>query len=158
MASKAEITAAIRDGIDRVDGTFGGLTDDQLAMKVHDGPEGWTARDILAHLAGRERGYGLMFRMAESTTPPTGGFDVDAWNKARIAERSDRSPAELLAEFRTVHEALIGQIDAQPDEALARTVNGFRGPVEFGEMMRGSGGAHSVGHAVEVDQALGLSA
>ncbi len=159
MASKNEATAAIRDGIARVEGAFGNLTDAQLATTVHSGENGWTVRDMLAHLAGRERGYGLMFRLAESSggAPPTGGFDVDAWNKARIAERADKGRDELLTEMRTVHESLIARIDALSEEDMQREIQSIRGITPLGELMRLSGGVHSTNHALEVEQVLGLA-
>src|SRR5690242_14594360 len=80
VATKEEIIAAIRQGIERVERTFGGLTDEQLQTQVHTEESGWTARDILTHLAGRARGYEMMTGMAGATPPPPrpGGFDVNA--------------------------------------------------------------------------------
>ena len=51
VATKAEITVAITDGIDTVVETFSGLSDEQLDTAVYE--DGWTAREVLAHLAGR---------------------------------------------------------------------------------------------------------
>ena len=124
MATKEEIIATIRQGIDRVERTFGRLTDEQLATQVHSEEAGWTARDILTHLAGRAQGYDLTFRLAEGapTPPRPGGFDVNAWNQDRIAERAGKSRDELLAEFRQGHEDLIAKVQALPDEQLERTI------------------------------------
>ena len=74
MATKQEITAAIREGIEHVERTFGALTDDQLRVKVHEADGGWTAKEILAHLA-------------------------EAW----LADRAPRTAADLLAEAQALH-------------------------------------------------------
>src|SRR4051794_32847916 len=142
MATKEEIIAAINQGIERVERTFGGLTDEQLATQVHSEESGWTARDILTHLAGRAQGYDLIFGMAEGTPPAArpGGFDVNAWNQSRIAERAEKSRDELLAEVRAVHEALIARVQALSDELLERTIPRAQGPMPVSEALRGGGG------------------
>ena len=158
MATKAEIIAAIREGMDRVQDTFGNLSDEQLATTVHSEEGGWSAKEILAHLAGRARGYELTFRLAEGETPSMpGGFNVNDWNRARIDERIGQSRDELLAEFRTVHEELIARLETLPDAALGREIP--RGPnvITVGEALRLGGGQHSLNHTAEVEQALGLA-
>lgn len=159
MPGKQEIIAAIQEGIERAEATFGSLTDEQLAVKVHDGDGGWTAKQVLAHLAGRAAGHQLMLSLATTTTPTDmGGFNVNDWNQSIVDERAPRSRDELLQEFRQTHEALIKSVGELPDGALEMMVPSFRGgEVALGEMLAGSGGRHSVNHAVEVEQALGLS-
>lgn len=160
MATKEEIIAAIRQGIARVEATFGGLTDEQLATQVHSEEAGWTARDILTHLAGRAQGYELTFRLAEGTPVPPrpGGFDVNAWNQSRIAERAGKSRDELLAEVRAVHEALIARVEGLTDEQLSDTIRRGENTIPVSEALRGGGGTHSINHTIEVEKALGLSA
>jgi hypothetical protein len=160
MATKQEIIAAIQEGIARVERTFGGLTDEQLQTQVHTEESGWTARDILTHLAGRARGYEMMTGMAGATPPPPrpGGFDVNAWNQDRIAERDSKSRDELLAEFRQVHEDLIAKVQTMPDDLLERTIPRAQGPIPISEALRGGGGTHSINHTIEVEKALGLAA
>ena len=70
MATKQEIIAAIREGIEQVERTFGALNDEQLRVKVHESDGGWTAKEILAHLAGRARGYETMRNLAPEIRPP----------------------------------------------------------------------------------------
>ena len=159
MATKAEIIASIHAGMARVQETFGDLSDEQLATPVHNEEAGWTAREILIHLAGRAIGYNLTVRLAEGGGIPSGGgFNVNDWNQRRIDERREKSRDELLAEFRTVHEALITRVEGMSDEFLARTIP--RGPgvtITVAEAMRLGGGQHSISHNSEVEQALGLA-
>lgn len=158
MATKEEIIATIRQGIARVEGTFGGLTDEQLQVQVHTEEHGWTARDVLTHLAGRAQGYALVNRLAEGGAMPGAGFDVNAWNQSRIEERAGKSRDELLAEVRATHEGLIASVEALSDEQLGRTITSPRGEIAFGDMLRLSGGVHSINHTIEVEKALGLTA
>ncbi len=157
MATKQEITDAIREGIEQVERTFGSLTDEQLQTKVHDADGGWTAKEILAHLAGRGRGYELMSSLAAGNPFP-GGFDVNSWNQERVAERIANSRDDLLAEFRTTHEKLIAFVGTLDDATLDTPIQLGPQPAPLSEVLRRSGGLHSVSHAHEVDAALKLGA
>lgn len=153
MATKQEITAAIREGIAQVERTFGSLNEVQLQTKVHDGEGGWTAKQILAHLAGRARGYELMGALAAGNPPP-GGIDFNRWNQERVDERIANSRDDLLAEFRAVHENLIAHVESLDDDLLTREIRLGPQPAPLSEVLRRSGGLHSGAHAQEVEQAL----
>ena len=160
MTSKQEIIDTIKQGITKVEQTYHGLSEDQLATRVHadQGEGGWTARELLAHLAGRQPSYDMMFRMAAGEAPPGGGeFNVHDWNKRLIDERVGKGKDELLAEFRQVHEQLIQRVSDTPDETLGKTIMGPRGETTFADMLKGSGGMHSMNHAEEVDEAISLT-
>lgn len=157
MPDKDQITAAIGQGIADVEATFGGLSDAQLGTQVHAEAGGWTARDILAHLAGREQVYAMMRQAASGGENPFASIsNFGDWNQARVTERAGVSRDDLLTEFRTVHENLLTQVQAMSDDDLAGTVAlGPRTP-SLADLMYASGGTHSSGHAKEVAQAVGL--
>ncbi len=157
MATQQEIGAAIRAGTARVTQVFGALSDEQLAAQVHAGEGGWTAKQILAHLAGRQAGYDRMIGMAESGASWPADFNVDTWNQSQVDARVDKSRDELLAEFLTVHAALLARAEGMTDAELARTLQLPRGAVPLGDVLRMSGGLHAANHAVEVEQALGTA-
>lgn len=159
MASKQEAIAAIREGIGRVEATFGTLTDEQLGTTVHEGDGGWTARQVLAHMAGRAQGHQLVLSMATGgASPDYSGIKVNDWNQQRVDERAGRSRDELLQEFRQIHEALIENLRELPDGAFERMVPSPRGgEIALGDMIAGSGGRHNVNHTAEVEQVLGLT-
>jgi uncharacterized protein (TIGR03083 family) len=64
------------------------------------GYEGWTLKDLLAHLSSTEASLAAV---AESTTqePPPGAepFDADRWNRSQVRKRADKDAQELLEEF-----------------------------------------------------------
>lgn len=157
MATKEEIVEAIEQGIAKVEATFGALDDERLRTAVHEGEGGWTAGEILAHLAGRGRGYAMMGGIAAGQGFPA-DFDPATWNRDRVAERAGKGRDELLAEFRAAHEALIAQVRGMDEDTLARSVQFGPQPITIGDMLRRSGGQHSVAHAEEVARALGLGA
>lgn len=156
MPTKQEIIAAIQEGIERVEQTFGKLSDEQLDAQVHEGDGGWTGRQILAHLAGRSGTHQMIFQMAEAPPPQSselGGFDVNHWNQKIVDERAGSSKDDLLAEFRETHEQLLQRVEALPDDGLQQPVTMTRGVMPLGDVLLNSGGKHSVAHAEEVEQA-----
>lgn len=158
MANQEAITTAIQQGITDVESTFGALSDAQLATKVHADDGGWTARDILCHLAGRKQVYAMMQQAAGGGENPFATITNFAdWNQARVTERDGVSRDDLLTEFRTVHEDLLAQVQKMTADDLAGTVSLGPRTATLGDLMYASGGTHSSGHAKEVEQALGLS-
>ncbi len=157
MATKQEMIESINAGIAKVDATFGGLSDEQLQQKVHEADGGWTAKQILAHLAGRQGSYDAIVAMAQGTAPPfTSG--VDDWNQQAVDQRIGNSGDDLLAEFRQVHEALIARVRDMDADLLDAKVVMPRGEMSLSDILAGSGGRHSINHSAEVEAALGLSA
>lgn len=156
MAEKQEIVTQIQAGIERVNETFGSLSDPQLDQQVHEGEGGWTARQILAHLAGRADGYDMLFQMAKGGAGfSSGDFDVDTWNQQHVDARADKSRDELLEEFRNAHRAIIERVETVDDETLQTKVPSPRGgEMAVSDMLMGSAGRHSIMHAEEVERAL----
>jgi hypothetical protein len=154
MPTKPEIIEAINAGVERVEQLFGNLSDEQLATTVHGGEDGWTAHQVLAHLAGRAETHDLMSKMAQGAPPPEGPFDVNAWNQRLVDERADASRDELLAEFRQAHQRLAARVEGMPEALLEREISTPRGTSTMGDVLMSSGGTHSVNHADEVEQAL----
>ena len=159
MTTKQETIQAIRDSEERVSQTFGKLSEPQLATRVHD-PEdtGWTAKQVLAHLAGRAQGYQRLLRQAQSdgAPAPPPGFNVDEWNQQRVSERIEKTAPDLLSEFRRVHEDLIAQVEAMSDAVFETQVVRPQGTMTLGEAIAMVGGRHSINHTATVERALGL--
>ncbi len=156
MATKQEITDTIRQGNQRVTQAFGGLTEEQLNTRVHFDDIGWTAKQLLAHLAGRAPGHARMIGMAESGAGLPADFDLNAYNQQIVDERKDKSRDALIAEFLTVHDALIERVNGMSDDELSKTMQWRTGEIPLSDVLRGSGGQHSTNHAAEAEKVLGL--
>jgi len=157
MATKQDAVESIQLGIDRVQATFGSLSDEQLQAKVNQGEGGWTARQILAHLASRGPNYERMIQLAETDTQfPAGNVDFNALNQAAVDGLRGKSRDELLAQFRAAHEELMARVQGLPDELLEKTMALPFGVMKVGDLLMSSGGLHSINHSIEVEQALGL--
>jgi uncharacterized protein (TIGR03083 family) len=103
---------AVLEGIDpydvmdveaaRLDAYFSGL--DAADWERPSACEGWTVKDLLAHLAGSEE---YNHACLDDAIPALferlgklGAADMDSFNQVGVEERADRSPEEVLAEWR----------------------------------------------------------
>jgi len=86
----------------RLDAWFGGLHGDAWAAPT--ACEGWSVKDVLAHL-----GFGEEYNAAclDDAVPAfverytsRGATDVNAFNALGVSDRADRTPDDLLAEWR----------------------------------------------------------
>lgn len=86
MTSPASIYAATRD---QLVGDMRTLDPDQAATKIESCPE-WSAKDVVAHLAG------LVADLLAGVKPPLG---TDEMTARQVSERSDMSTAEICDEW-----------------------------------------------------------
>jgi DinB family protein len=98
---------------------------------------GWTGRQIVAHLAAIEWTYPRVIEVARQglgpqsriQAPPTreakGG--IDAYNERQVAKRADATVAALLAEFEQNRAATIAAVEQLEDELLGTPVRAAGG-------------------------------
>jgi uncharacterized protein (TIGR03083 family) len=65
-----------------------------------DGYEGWSLKDLLAHLSSTEASLpAVAVSATEEPRPAAEPFDADRWNRSQVRKRADKDPQELLNEF-----------------------------------------------------------
>ncbi len=123
--NRAEIIAALETDAAAVADAVSGLPDRRWNAGVYE--HGWTARQLLAHLAAIEWTYPkLIDRAREASSASTsggeggGGFDMDAYNLRQVEKRADVSVADLLDEFSSNRAATIAALRDADDDLLAR--------------------------------------
>jgi carboxymethylenebutenolidase len=120
--STAELLARVEQGWSEVQQAIAGRTADEL---VRPGPEGWSVREHLAHLAFWER-QALFSYIGGRPATEVAGMDqaalasFDAANAIVAARSASRSLEEVLAESREVHAALVAELAAHPLDAWLR--------------------------------------
>jgi len=64
------------------------------------GYEGWTLKDLLAHLSSTQASLPAV-AVSVTQEPPPGAepFDADRWNRSQLRKRADKDAQELLDEF-----------------------------------------------------------
>ncbi len=119
----------------------------------------WRVRDALSHLAARANPLPLVEAVRamselEGEPPP---FDVDAQNAGQIAERADKSAAEILDEMHAAYDVAAAGVEALDDAALAMPVKLPMMPneIEMSDLVLMSMGMHVDAHLGEIEAALG---
>jgi len=97
---------------------------------VYSEGQAWTARDVLAHLVSAERGHQrLIANVAGGGPGSPPDLNVDAYNRTHVAALAERSPADLLADLRSVRADSVALVSGLTDADLARRGNHpARGP------------------------------
>ena len=118
----------------------------------------WSVRDALSHLAARANPLALIeavsaMLQAEGEPP---AFDPDAQNAAQIAERADKSAAEILDEMQAAYEAAIAGIGALDDGTLAMGLKlpGMQAEIQMSDLVVMSMGMHVEAHVGDIEAAL----
>ena len=90
------------------------------SASVGDGYEGWSCKDLLAHISSTEAALARV--VVSSTEPPPENaveFDADRWNASQVRRRAETNEQDLLNEFDLGTTRLIEALDGMD---LKRTV------------------------------------
>jgi hypothetical protein len=98
--------------------TVRAVTDEQADLKRPG--ENYSVREILAHLAGAERGMTRMAQNAAADKNPRlpEGYVNDEYNARQQAKRKDKSVSELVAELTESRQQLFAFMETLRDEDL----------------------------------------
>jgi len=152
VASKQDIINAYQESTRRLEGLVAGRSEEDLKKTVH---PGWTARQLVCHLASTAGSAAFFVTMAQSGQGMGAGFDLDRWNAEQVAARQDKPLEEILAEFRAGHESSIKAVEAAADDLLAKEVADFSGGTSaLADMIQGSPTDHEAAHLDELEKAL----
>ena len=143
MTSKAELLAALHASAEELTAGVRATPKERLDEGRYE--NGWTARQILAHVAAIEWTYPKLIEVARgvwagrteglggdglSQRPIQGG--MDGYNARQVEKRAGATVDELVAEFRANRETFIAAIEACDDALLAveiRSSGGHPGPL-----------------------------
>ncbi len=126
---KADLLAALRASGDELVRTVRSLPAATLEEGRYE--HGWTARQILAHVAAIEWTYPrLLAAASEAPKPEAAGsasVDIDAYNARQVAKRAGASVEELIAEFQKNRETTIRAVEGADGSLLAQPVRSAGG-------------------------------
>ena len=87
--------------------TLDGVTAAELSAN-----DGWSGKDLLAHLAASELGHCHVIRQLVADRPTLiADFDLDTFNNAEVAKRRRRSWEATIAEYRANRVATLALLD-----------------------------------------------
>lgn len=116
----------------------------------------WNVHDLLAHLAGAERGLLGTVQRFLAGQPLPDGFSLDYWNQRQVEKQKERGVADLLAGLAASRIDTLALLDSLTDEQLA--VRGLH-PAGFETSVGGIFrvmAMHELDHGQEIALALGL--
>ena len=121
IETKAELLTVTEASYQRLRDELAGLTDDE--MREPHPPDGWSIKDVLAHISGWERMFtGWMDALLRGESPDRPDSIDQAWLDAtntRLYEESrDRSPEEVRIDAAEWHAAIMALIERMSEADL----------------------------------------
>jgi uncharacterized protein (TIGR03083 family) len=116
----------------------------------------WNIHDLLAHLAGAERGMQATVRRFLASEALPENFSLDYWNQRQVEKQKERTVPDLLAALAASRVDTLALLASLTDEQLA--VRGMH-PAGFESSVGGIFKViahHERGHGQEIALALGL--
>ncbi|MHB8577415.1 MAG: DinB family protein [Dehalococcoidia bacterium] len=122
---------------------------------------GWSVRQIMAHVASMEFTYRRLPEIARGPKDAHTGaggvpFDMDGYNARQVERRADLLPEQLIDEFVRGRAALIEDVGNLPDDLLAvkiRSAGGVTGTLA--EVLASTAGGHVRQHSADFLRAAG---
>ena len=114
------IQERLRDEGDKLLAVFEGLTPEQWQTAIYTDNMTWTIKDLLAHQISAEgefQFYGRDVLNGGAGAPE--GFDINAFNNRKVAALADRTPNQLLADFRSTRQTTIDLVTTIRDDQFA---------------------------------------
>lgn len=117
--TKDELTKRIRIDRARLDELVGSLDDARMVEPALE--QGWSVKDVLAHISAWELACTRWLEAAARDETPERPEvrDVDAFNAATFAANRDRELSDVRAESSASYGAIVAAIDATPEAELA---------------------------------------
>jgi hypothetical protein len=156
LATKAEITAGIRDVEDRLQRLLPGIR----ANLDQPLPEGtWTVHDALCHMAADTNAVPRWLARFEAidsgraTRPP--GFSLDEFNQHNIDARKHKPVDDVVSEITNGLHADADAVSTMDESLLTRQIPNFRGEItEASEMLNFTAVRHNHIHLDDIEKAL----
>ena len=151
LPTRQEIIDCFNHAAERMERVASDLSEQDLDNAVY---AGWTAREVLCHLADGSQAARSFIARAEQDQPRVNpDFDQDDDNESRVAEWRDKPLSDLLAAFEKGTEASLDAIESVSDELLARQVNPGVGRRTLADQLRDVAG-HTIDHVNDIERAL----
>jgi uncharacterized damage-inducible protein DinB len=130
LVSKGELLENMQSSRDRLLAAVPAVPDAQWTEGRYE--EGWTARDILAHIASIEWTYPRILDLADKPEQPAKPKEprkpgLGDYNQRQVAKRAEASVMELLEEFERNRAATIAAVQDASEELLEERVRSAGG-------------------------------
>jgi uncharacterized protein (TIGR03083 family) len=150
------IQKRLRDEGDKLLAVFEGLTPEEWRMVIYTDGMTWTIKDLLAHQISAEGEFQFFGRdVLNGGEGAAEGFDINAFNNREVAGKADRTPEQLLADFRATRQATIDFVATIRDDQFAlQGRHPFFGMMTIEDLFK-LVYRHNMMHARDIRKALG---
>lgn len=120
MADRAAVIARMQRARDEIADLVASASHEAWANPAYE--NGWTAKDLLAHIASTCGSASFLLTMSQVSggAPGDAAFDGEAFNKQQTEMRATHSPDQILDEIRATMQRDIQSVEAASDEALQK--------------------------------------
>jgi hypothetical protein len=155
-ADRAHLLEQYGAGIGTVEAALADITEEELDRRPAE-PDGWTARQVVHHLADSEAmAYTRLRRLVADDDPHIAGYDEPVW--AQRLHYEDRPIEPSLAVVRAVRTSSLQLLGALTAAEWARTgVHSESGPYSVGRWLE-IYASHCHDHAAQIRAARGAKA
>jgi hypothetical protein len=156
----------LRTDAEQIPTTLSALAPETLTHGAYE--QGWTGREIVAHIASIEWTYARLIERASEAAeaegdtsvsgkrPGGGTIDMDGYNARQIEKRQDASVAELIDEFRANRTRTIAAVEQTSSDLFAQgmqSAGGVRGTLA--DVIRSVAIDHVRGHVADLSKSGG---
>jgi len=155
MTSREDVVACLTNLRDDLIALAEGASDSAWSAPTYE--DGWTAREVLSHIASTSGAANFILMMARAGPSGAGGaaFDNDAFNRPQVAMRAERTVAQVLDEIRSNIQRDVQAVQSAPGDLLQQH---FRAPWDVegtvAEVIVTSVNGHLGGHVADLRGAL----
>jgi hypothetical protein len=143
---------------------FQGLLDEMEAEKLTEVGvvEGWSVKDILAHIAFWEQRVTAWAAALNQGTRPEPPFWSSDWNEERInqaiyEQNRERALQDVLDQWQSVHESVLQAIQEMSEQDLFERKVNWLGNASFAEALPGNSFEHLRHHEQDIRAWLGAN-
>lgn len=159
-AARDDLLADLRADAESIPALLHALQPEQLEQGAYE--QGWTVRDLVAHLASIEWTYPRLLQRAAQPPPSESadsagggaGSGMDAYNARHVEKRRATPIAELITEFSANRQATIDAVAAADPALLATAIQSYGGASgSLVEVLRFVAIEHVRGHLRDIEAA-----
>jgi len=165
-AAQTRLLSDLRADAEQIPATLSALAPDALTRGAYE--QGWTGREIVAHIASIEWTYARLIERASQAAEAegdasasgqgsgSGTVDMDGYNARQIEKRQGVAIAELIEEFRANRSRTIAAVEATPSALFAQpmqSAGGVRGTLA--DVIRAVAIDHVHGHVADLSESRG---
>lgn len=119
MAERDDVIAALKNIREEIVTVAEGAPEGAWSAQTYE--DGWTARDVLSHMASTTSVASVVLSMARAGgNAGMEGFDIDAHNRQQVEMRADKSVSEVLDEIRANIQRDVQAVEGAPDDLLSQ--------------------------------------